>query len=258
MWPYLDSAPVQETVLLERNLRGLAALYRLLGHYAGDVLELSGATGAIVDTAPRYPWLNALVCTRPPRFAEVLARVIERAELEQLAIWSCGAEQAEIASDAGFTSLVASVPAMSMELDGFEERDRAGEPIAPAEAGAVSDAAYGNIARELERTLARIPTERMRACGRRDTAGRVIAAAVSLDSEADCSLQYVATRPDAQRLGHGLALLADALTQARVRGCTTTSLQSSDAGVPLYRRLGYRTVGQLELRRRPARGWAAR
>jgi ribosomal protein S18 acetylase RimI-like enzyme len=242
---------VHETALLERNLRGLAALYRLLGRHAGYVVEFDGAAGAIVHTAPRYPWLNALVCTSPPRFAEVLACVAESAELDPLAVWTSGAEQVEIAVKAGFTSLVAGAPAMSMELEGVGECECAGEPIEPADAGAVSDAAYGNDARELERTLARIPANCVHVRGRRDAAGRVLAAAVLLDSEADSSVQYVATRPDAQRLGHGLGLLADALAQARARGCRTTSLQSSAAGVRLYERLGYRTVGHLELRRRP-------
>jgi ribosomal protein S18 acetylase RimI-like enzyme len=63
----------------------------------------------------------------------------------------------------------------------------------------------------------------------------------------------VATLPEAQRLGHATALLGDALAQARREGCGTTSLQSSEEGARLYRRLGYRTVGQLELRHRARR-----
>jgi ribosomal protein S18 acetylase RimI-like enzyme len=147
---------------------------------------------------------------------------------------------------------------MSMELTSGTGSSGGSEPIALAEAGALSDIAYGNAERELERTLARLPPEIAQARGRRDAGGRVVAAAVLLHSGGDCSVQYVATRPDAQRLGHGTALLGDALVQARRRGCTTTSLQSSDAGVQLYRRLGYRTVGQLELRHREATPGARR
>ena len=125
------------------------------------------------------------------------------------------------------------------------------EPITPAEAGALSDAAYGNPAHEVERTLARIPSDRVQARGRRDPAGQIVTAAVALDVDDDCSIQYVATRPDAQRRGHALALLTDMLARARTRGVSTTSLQSSEAGARLYRHLGYRTVATLELRCRP-------
>jgi ribosomal protein S18 acetylase RimI-like enzyme len=245
---------VDDAVLLDRNLRGLAALYRLLGRYAGMVVEFDGAAGSIVQTAPDYPWLNALVCDRGADFNHVLERVVGAAELDKLAVWACGPDQAATAVEAGFRGLVARLPAMSMELQAASPPGGASEPIEPAEAGAVSDAAYGNHEHQVESTLARIPAERVRACGLRDTAGRIVAAAMLLDVEDDCSVQYVATRPDAQRLGHGVALLREALAHARLRGCTTTSLQSSEAGERLYRRLGYRTVGRLELRRRDRDG----
>lgn len=235
-------------MLLERNVRGLVALHRLVGRHAGTVVEFDGAVGSIVDAAPGYPWLSALVCEPGADFRRVLERVVGTADAVQLAVWACGPDQVDLAVEAGFTRLIAMVPAMSMELDRVAADGDASEPIGLAEVGALSDAAYGNQAREVERTLAQIPAERLRARGRRDAAGRIVAAALSLDVEDDCSVQYVATRPDAQRLGHGGALLADLLAQARNRGASTTSLQSSEAGVRLYRRLGYRTVGHLELR----------
>jgi ribosomal protein S18 acetylase RimI-like enzyme len=239
--------------LLERNLRGLGALVRLLGRYAGSVLELDGGVGSIADTAPDYPWLNVFVCEPGASFGAVLERVVETPGLERLGVWACGPRQVEMACEAGFSRLVARVPAMSMELTGARSSVGGSEPIALGEAGALSDAAYGNGARELERTLARIPPGRAQAYGRRDSAGGVVAAAVLVQFEQDCSIQYVATRPDAQRLGHGAALLADALARARRQGCGTSSLQASDAGARLYRRLGYRNVGQLELRHRARR-----
>jgi ribosomal protein S18 acetylase RimI-like enzyme len=241
---------VDDSGLLERNLRGMAALHRLVGRHAGTVVELDGAVASLVPALPDYVWLNALVCEPGASLGRVLEAVVQRAELDKVAVWACGSDQAEIAVEAGFTDLVARLPAMSMELE-HAEGAGSGEPIGLAEAGALNDAAYGNQARELERTLGQIPAWEVRPCGRRDSAGRLVAVALLLDVEDDCSVQYVATRPDAQRRGHGLALLSDALASAHLRGASTTSLQASDAGVPLYRKLGYRTVGQLELRRRP-------
>ena len=42
-----------------------------------------------------------------------------------------------------------------------------------------------------------------------------------------------------------------ALADAAARGMRTTTLTASEDGRPLYRRLGYREVGEVELRRRP-------
>ncbi len=244
--------PVEDDVLLERNLRGLAALQRVVGRHAGTVVEFDGAVGCLIDHAPDYPWLNALVCEPGADFRGVLARVLATAELASLAVWACDAEQADVASQAGFTTLVARVPAMSIELDRLPAGDGASGPVSLAEVGAISDAGYSNQGGEVERTLARIPASCARPYGRRDAGGRVVAGAVLLRLGDDCSVQYVATRPDAQRLGHGRALVIDALAQARARGADTASLQASEAGARLYRRLGFRTVGELELRRRAA------
>jgi ribosomal protein S18 acetylase RimI-like enzyme len=242
---------VDETVLMDRNLRGLATLLALIGRSAGRLIELEGATGSIVPTAPDYPWVNALVCERGADFRRVLEHVAEAPELSRLAVWACEPDQLEIALEAGFTDLVARVPAMAIELENVMAGDGGSEPIGLTEAGAVNDEAYGNQQHELESILTRLPVDRVRARGRRDSAQRVVAAAVLLHVQDDCSVQYVATRPGAQRLGHGAALLRHALGQARLSGCTTSSLQSSEAGVSLYRRLGYHTVGHLQLRRRP-------
>jgi ribosomal protein S18 acetylase RimI-like enzyme len=241
---------VDETALLDRNLRGLAATLTLIGRAAGSPVQFDGAAGAIVDAAPDYPWLNAIVCERRAEFGWVLERVLASAALNKLAVWASEPEQVEVAIDAGFTGLLARSPAMGMELDRIGEPDGASEPIGLAEVGAINDAGYGNAEHELETTLALLPLDAIHAHGRRDGSGRVVAAAMVLDVDDDCSVQYVATLPDAQRHGHGALLLRDALAQARLRGCTTTSLQSSEAGVRLYRRLGYRTVGHLQLRRR--------
>src|SRR5262249_55611138 len=108
--------PMDDAPLLERNLRGLAALYRLVGRCAGSVIELEGAVGSVAHTAPDYPWLNALVCEPDASFERVLKHLSKTSELDRLGVWTCGPEQVEAASAAGFSRLIARVPAMSMEL----------------------------------------------------------------------------------------------------------------------------------------------
>jgi hypothetical protein len=41
--------------------------------------------------------------------------------------------------------------------------------------------------------------------------------------------------------------MRQALLDARERGCTTTSLQATAMGRPVYRRLGYRELGVIEM-----------
>jgi GNAT superfamily N-acetyltransferase len=57
----------------------------------------------------------------------------------------------------------------------------------------------------------------------------------------------VATHPTAQRQGLSTALIKQALRAARERGCTTSSLEASAAGRPVYERLGYRPLGRLAM-----------
>jgi hypothetical protein len=47
--------------------------------------------------------------------------------------------------------------------------------------------------------------------------------------------------------------MSHALLEARGRGCTTTSLQATMRGRPVYQRLGYRDIGAMHMweRRRP-------
>jgi ribosomal protein S18 acetylase RimI-like enzyme len=87
---------------------------------------------------------------------------------------------------------------------------------------------------------------------RRD--GEPVCCATGHDHRGDFSVTFVATLPE-QR-GQGLAgrLLTHALHDARERGCTTTSLQATKVGEPVYRRLGYRGLGPVQMWERRATG----
>jgi GNAT superfamily N-acetyltransferase len=63
----------------------------------------------------------------------------------------------------------------------------------------------------------------------------------------DCCITGVATPPE--RRGRGIAswLLWRALAEARELGLTTASLQATQAGAPLYERLGFRDLGFIEM-----------
>jgi len=77
------------------------------------------------------------------------------------------------------------------------------------------------------------------------------------DIDGDAYVQLVATRPEAQRRGLAGELMRLALREARERGCTTTTLEGTAAGAPVYRRLGYRDLGVLQMWERRVRNESA-
>lgn len=78
--------------------------------------------------------------------------------------------------------------------------------------------------------------------------GRPVACAAWLPTaEGDCPIQIVATLPQAQGRGIASELMREVLRRAREHGCTTTTLEGSRAGTPVYERMGYRTLARLRM-----------
>jgi GNAT superfamily N-acetyltransferase len=80
---------------------------------------------------------------------------------------------------------------------------------------------------------------------RRDS--RPAATAIAFDHDGDCGIYWVATLEEARGRGLCKALMTAALLDARERGCTTTSLQATRAGYPVYSKLGYRDFGPIDM-----------
>jgi GNAT superfamily N-acetyltransferase len=152
---------------------------------------------------------------------------------------------ADALRDAGHV-LDATPRAMGAELASLSvDGEDVGEPVSWEDATAVNEAAYG-----LPPGGMSIPELRgLRLIG---VPGK--ACVGTLDVDGDAWIGMVATHPFAQRQGLCAALFKQALRAARDRGCTTTTLEATKAGEPLYARLGYRPLGTLEMweRRTPA------
>jgi len=70
--------------------------------------------------------------------------------------------------------------------------------------------------------------------------GRAVAAASVMVNEGCLFLALVATRPEAQKLGYGEAVVRFALQTAhQATGLMRTTLHATDAGRPVYKRIGY-------------------
>ncbi len=77
--------------------------------------------------------------------------------------------------------------------------------------------------------------------------GGLAAGLVTFDHGDDCSVWLVATRESARGRGLASALMAHATADARERGRTTSTLEATDMGRPVYERLGYRSLGEVQM-----------
>ena len=74
--------------------------------------------------------------------------------------------------------------------------------------------------------------------------GKPAAVAMAYDHDGDCGIYSVTTLDHARRRGLGTAVTALLLHEARDRGCTTASLQSTPMAERVYARVGFRDLGR--------------
>ncbi len=119
------------------------------------------------------------------------------------------------------------------------------------EAARINDAAYG-FPGDFERAFAELPPEPAHLYLALSD-GVPACTVLTYEEDGECGIYLVATLPEARGRGLATALMIHALLQARARGCTTTSLQATQRGRPVYQRLGYRDIGAVHMweRRRP-------
>ena len=82
--------------------------------------------------------------------------------------------------------------------------------------------------------------------------GRIVATAALYIGTGLAGIYAVATDPDARGRGYGRALTTAALLEGRRLGYPTAALLSSELGFPVYRRLGFETVGTVSFFGSPA------
>ena len=87
-----------------------------------------------------------------------------------------------------------------------------------------------------------------------EEAGELASGLVAFDHGDDCSVWLVATREQSRGRGLAGALMGHAVADARERGRTTSTLQATDMGRPVYARMGYRSLGEIQMWERRAPG----
>lgn len=115
-----------------------------------------------------------------------------------------------------------------------------------AELGAINDAAYGLPAEHFAPVMRRLATDGYRlAVARRD--GAALACAGALLTGANAHVVFVATLPDARRQGLAAECMRSVLRAALADGCTTTTLEATAAGEPIYQAMGYDSLGRYRM-----------
>lgn len=73
--------------------------------------------------------------------------------------------------------------------------------------------------------------------------GRPVASSQLMLSDGSAGIYYVGTLEAYRRRGYGEALTWHAVREAARAGCDSVSLQASPMGLPIYERMGFRTIG---------------
>jgi GNAT superfamily N-acetyltransferase len=224
------------------------------------VVEHDGVTAAVVPACPERSVVNCVIYSDASALGAVLdelADEYERAGVRAWTVWvpEDDAEAASLLEAAGHV-LDARPAAMARGLDDLELRPPPDlDLVEPdmAEAARVNDAAYG-FPGDFERAFRSVPQEPAYLYLATDD-GAPACTVLTYEDDGECGIYLVATLPEARGRGLATALMSYALLEARGRGCTTTSLQATMRGRPVYERLGYRDIGAMhmwEQRRPPA------
>ncbi len=253
---------MEDGVLFARLYAGLHEFYRLIatGAESSRLLQREGVTAAVVPAASERSVANGVVYDSAERLAASLGEldaVYEQAGVRAWTVWvpQDDREAAELLQRCGHV-LDADPAAMVLELERFERSPSPGVEIDPnadaADVARLNDAVYGYDG-DFARSLGRMQMEGVHSYAA-IVDGEPVASTVALDHAGDCCITFVATLPQARGQGLATELMTRALVDARERGCTTTSLQATKAGEPIYARLGYRNLGPLQMweRRKPA------
>jgi ribosomal protein S18 acetylase RimI-like enzyme len=242
---------VDREFLYQQNLRSLSAFHHVLGSSSGDLIETESAVASFVPFAPDAPFLTSVVATCESSLRTASSEISRRASHARPGVW-VSQDLAEAAVRLGL-SRIAVVALMGAFLDDLDLVGADARRVEPAAVGSLNDLVYGNEDGRLRRAFSALPSSQTRGYGRQGEAAQLLSGALAIDFGLDCSVEYVATRPDAQRTGHASSVVRRLLYEAKGRGQTTVSLRASSEGAELYSRLGLANLGTLEVWQKPAR-----
>jgi GNAT superfamily N-acetyltransferase len=237
-------------------LANMRAFYRMLGERSpgGSVADHPAVLGSIVPSCPRRSIVNAVVYEDGSALADAydaIAAAYDRAGVLAWTVWvpESDAGTAQFLNGAGHKLdarprvMLAELRALHLESPVGLDWERTDDVAALA---AINEEAYGLPAGEFGRAMTSLTDAEITLYLAR-VGGEPVACLGALSADGDCGIYLVATLPAARGRGLASGLLRQALRDARESGCTTSSLQATKAGFPVYERLGYRDVCAIEM-----------
>ena len=241
-----QSAGKLAETLYRRQAATLVASWRVdARHSAGAaVVEEAGAAICLFPAEPERGIFNNALLDRGMD-AVAVARAVDAVEasyrdagIDRYAVWAHESEPAPIAELTGRGyRFDMSTRAMAMPLELLPAARPELETVELDWDGylRVFDVPEGLLA------AADAAEMRLRAAG---LDGEVVAAALAFDHDGDCGIYNLETLELARRRGIATALTAHQLHDARERGCTTASLQSTEIAEGVYASLGFLDLGR--------------
>lgn len=246
------SPPTGDDVLLDRCYRGIEPFIRMFGTGPGStVIDRDGVVACVVPSAPTRSLLNAIWFDRkrPERLAAEVDSIREAFDEAGVRAWSVwiqegDAEAEELVDQLGLKldSKPLAMGADLTELDLSADTSAVSAEWDAVEVARVNELGYG-LPAGIFKAIGEIPLPDGGHCFLARVDGRVVSTVMTFDDGEDVGVYWVATDPEYGRRGLGGATMTAALKAGLERGMKTTTLQASDAGAPVYARLGYRDLG---------------
>jgi GNAT superfamily N-acetyltransferase len=248
-------------MLLDRLYASMRQFCRLIGRASegARVLEREGVAAALVPACPERSVLNSVAYDEPAALRDAYEE-IAAAYAGIGAVWTVwvhhGDREAGAFLEARGHVLDAEPPAMGRELDhvvrppegALSDWTSAGRM---ADVGPVNDRSYSFGTDSFTRGLAGFPPDAAHVYTATED-GRPVACLMIVDHERNADVEWVAVVPEARGKGLSGKLLGHALADAVERGAETTTLVATGLGRPVYERLGYRSLGALQMWERRA------
>jgi GNAT superfamily N-acetyltransferase len=218
------------------------------------ILEVGDVKGLVSPAVPNRSIPNSVVYRTAGGLRDALDELAAAYDEAGIAAWTVWApdydgEAIEILEGAGH-EYDGQPAAMVLDLAELSERDVGDLDWELSEempvAGDLNDRAYGHTEDGYAPAFAEFPQDAPLRIYFARVDGQPASCLATIDHDPvdgaagpDCGIYWVAT-PEEFR-GNGLSgrLLHIALTEARERGCATSSLQASSMGRPIYEKLGY-------------------
>jgi GNAT superfamily N-acetyltransferase len=220
----------------------------------GRAIERDGVFAAVVPATPKRSVSNSVLYSDAGALAAALgelAAAYDEAGVEAWTVWVPEGDDAAAAALAGAGHVLDATPrAMAAELATIGQPGETGIDIDArcdlAAVGRVNDAAYGYGDDGFGPVISTLPPDEVHAYGARAD-GDTVAVMIAVDSAENTEIAWVATLPEARGRGLATALMRRALWDSRERGNRTATLQATKLGAPVYERVGFRDVGELQM-----------